>query len=79
MTRSAIVIPVFNGLPQLADCLASRSWVAGVPDVDAVLVDCGSEDGSRAFVAGEHPWCQSSRRSNVVKPFCRHSTRIAVG
>jgi len=56
VTRSAIVIPVFKGMPQLADCLASLSWVARVPDVDAVLVDCGSEDGSRAFVAEEYPW-----------------------
>lgn len=52
----AIVIPVFNGMPQLGACLESIEWTRDLPDVDVVVVDCGSTDGSREYVASEHPW-----------------------
>ena len=59
MTRSAIVIPVFKGMPHLATCLESLTWVRERQDVDVVVVDCGSTDGSREYVRSRHPWVHS--------------------
>ena len=51
---TSLVIPVFNGLPQLSDCLRSLSWAQEM-GVGVVVVDSGSTDGSREVVAALAP------------------------
>lgn len=43
---SCIVIPMFNGLPQISDCLKSLAWAESRDDVRIVVVDSCSTDGS---------------------------------
>jgi Glycosyl transferase family 2 len=65
----SVVIPVFNGLPYL---IATVESVLGqtYTDIELVLVDGGSSDGSREWVeAFEHP--------NVVKDFLPAGTPAA--
>ena len=66
---ASVVIPVFNGLPYLL--LAVDSVLAQThPDIEIVLVDGGSSDGSREWVeAFEHP--------RVVKDYLPKGTPAA--
>jgi len=57
VTHTTVVIPVFNGLPQLADCLTSLAWSPEL-GVSVVVVDAGSTDGSLAAVADLAPSAQ---------------------
>lgn len=47
----SVVIPVFNGLPYLADAVASVLQQTN-SDLELVLVDGGSTDGSREWIHG---------------------------
>jgi GT2 family glycosyltransferase len=51
---TAIVIPVFNGMPQLDACLRSLAWTQSA-DVAVVVVDAGSTDGSPEAVRRRVP------------------------
>lgn len=51
----SVVVPVFDGLPFLPQTVASVTG-QDYPDVELVLVDGGSTDGSRDWIASvEHP------------------------
>lgn len=50
--RAAVVIPSWNGLEDLRDCLASVRAQEG-PEAELMVVDNGSSDGSRAFLERE--------------------------
>jgi GT2 family glycosyltransferase len=55
MKRIGVVIPTWNGRHLLPFCLQA---LAGQTDVqlDVVVVDNGSRDDSREWLAREHPW-----------------------
>ena len=52
---TVIVVPVFNGMPQLGECLASLRWAAAA-GVRVLVVDSGSTDGSLEVVDGAGGW-----------------------
>ena len=54
MNRATVVIPNWNGMKWLQDCLQSLSDQAGA-DFDTVIVDNGSTDGSVAFIKSRFP------------------------
>jgi len=65
----SVVMPVFNGLPYLIDSVASVTG-QDYPEIELVLVDGGSSDGSRAWVEDvEHPY--------VVKDYLPKGTPAA--
>lgn len=53
MIRTTVVIPVYNGIDFLDDCL--KSVFASNTDVKVIVVDNGSEDGSCEFVEKNYP------------------------
>jgi GT2 family glycosyltransferase len=57
MPRVSVVIPNFNGMPHLPDCLDSLQRQA-YRDFVTVVVDNASEDGSCAWVRAHHPEVQ---------------------
>lgn len=65
MTRPlcSVVIPTYNGRALLETCLASvaRHRPRG-SDIDVVVADDGSTDGTADWLAGAHPWVRVVRR-----------------
>jgi glycosyltransferase involved in cell wall biosynthesis len=62
--RFSIATPVFNGMPWLAECVASIENQRVDVDVEHLVLDGGSTDGSRAWLAA-HP---DPRRRDVLEP-----------
>lgn len=59
MAEISIVIPNFNGLRFLADCLGSLEMQrASAPEFDVIVVDNGSQDGSVALIERDWPQVQ---------------------
>ena len=50
----SIIIPAWNGRQDLPACLCALEQQTGV-DVEVIVVDNGSEDGSADYVAARHP------------------------
>lgn len=50
----AVIIVNWNGMPQLPACLLALSR-QDYPDVEVIVVDNGSQDGSAAFIAANYP------------------------
>jgi glycosyltransferase involved in cell wall biosynthesis len=48
--RISIVTPVFNGMPWLPEAVASIADQVGDLDVEHIILDAGSNDGSRAWL-----------------------------
>jgi glycosyltransferase involved in cell wall biosynthesis len=67
--RVSVVIPVFNGLPYLLETISSVEAQTH-PDVELVLVDGGSTDGSRELI-------ESYQRDNLVKDYLPIGTPAA--
>lgn len=67
--RVSVVIPVFNGLPYLQETIASVETQTH-PNVELVLVDGGSTDGSRELIERYHG-------DNVVKDYLPIGTSAA--
>jgi len=56
MIKTTVVIPNYNGIGYLKDCLSTLEMNRGDDyDFDTIVVDNGSEDGSAAFVRENHP------------------------
>ena len=66
----SVVMPIFNGLPYLAESVDSV-LAQSLPDVELVLVDGGSNDGSRE-------WVESFRHPRVVKDYLPAGTPAGV-
>ena len=54
MSRATVVIPNYNGMRFLPDCLSSLA-AQSEPDVEIILVDNGSSDESVSFVRQHYP------------------------
>jgi GT2 family glycosyltransferase len=54
--RTAVVIPVFNGLTELKHCVAALAWARDDGETCVIVVDSGSTDGTLAFLAEDAPW-----------------------
>ena len=67
--RVSVVIPVFNGLPYLPETVASVEAQTH-PNVELVLVDGGSSDGSRE-------WIERYERANLIKEYLPAGTPAA--
>ena len=52
--RASVVIPSWNGLSWLPECLRSIAEQT-VPAAEVIVVDNGSRDGSRSFLRARHP------------------------
>lgn len=52
----SIILVNFNDRAHLARCLSSLEKNAGVLDIEAILVDNNSEDGSQELVRASFPW-----------------------
>lgn len=59
----SLVVPVFNVEPYLAECLASIADNAGAIDLELIVIDDGSTDGSLALA---HAFLQAERRLPAV-------------
>ena len=57
MTEVTVVIPNYNGIGYLKDCLDTLREQS-CKRYSTILVDNGSEDGSVAFVQAEYPWVE---------------------
>lgn len=55
MAEVTVVIPNYNGIGYLKDCLDTLK-VQSFQDFSALVVDNGSEDGSAEFVRAYYPW-----------------------
>lgn len=56
MIKTTVVIPNYNGINYLKDCLATLAMNRDEDyDFDTIIVDNGSTDGSAAFVRENHP------------------------
>ena len=53
--KTAVVIPNYNGIEYIDACLRSLCFQTLKPD-RIIVVDNGSEDGSREYVGKEFPW-----------------------
>jgi GT2 family glycosyltransferase len=60
--RVSVVVCVYNGAATLADCLDALAKV-DYPDVDVIVVDDGSTDGSRE-IAARYPWVTLVAKGN---------------
>ncbi|MFQ5524617.1 MAG: glycosyltransferase family 2 protein [Thermoanaerobaculia bacterium] len=58
MPNASVVIPTRNGLDYLPDCLASLERQT-LPDIEVIVVDNGSTDSSRAYLAKAYPWVRT--------------------
>ena len=57
MTKITVVIPNYNGIMFLRDCLqALAEQVADTPAYEVLVVDNGSADGSLELIEREFPW-----------------------
>ena len=59
--RVSVVIPNFNGMPHLPECLATLSSQS-FADFEVVMVDNASTDESVEWVRREHPWVRIVQR-----------------
>lgn len=60
MPEITVVIPNYNGIKYLPDCLKSlRQQEPGTPDFTVLVVDNGSDDGSVAYLREEWPNVQT--------------------
>ena len=55
MAEVTVVIPNYNGIGYLKDCLDTLREQT-YRDYEVLLVDNGSGDGSRAFAEEHYPW-----------------------
>lgn len=53
--RLSIILITWNGRKLLAKCLESMSFLIGRPDVEIIVVDNGSEDGTIHFLHDKYP------------------------
>ena len=53
--KTAVVIPNYNGIEYIDACLRSLEFQTLKPD-RVIVVDNGSDDGSREYVEKEYPW-----------------------
>ena len=58
MAKITVVIPNYNGLHFLKPCLESLEKQSILADLDLIVVDNGSKDGSKDFVLGKYPWAE---------------------
>lgn len=57
MTKITVVIPNYNGVRYLPECLQSLAeQKKGAPEYEVVVVDNGSTDGSLALIESEFSW-----------------------
>lgn len=56
MAKITVVIPNYNGLHFLKPCLESLKKQSLFSDLEVLVVDNGSKDGSQEFVREECPW-----------------------
>jgi len=79
MQRTAIVIPTYNAMPQLAATLAELAWAESRDDVEVVLADSGSRDATLSHVKARAPWAtvvrgdQSMWWAAATNIGCRHA------
>ena len=55
MCKVSVIIPNYNGKKYLKDCLDAMENQS-FRDFEVLLVDNGSEDGSREYVEEVYPW-----------------------
>ena len=55
MCKVSVIIPNYNGKKYLKDCLDAMENQS-FRDFEVLLVDNGSEDGSREYVEEAYPW-----------------------
>ena len=66
----SVVIPTYNGLPLLEVCLASvERHLPGGLDVEVLVADDGSTDGTASWLAERYPWVRLVRME-VNGGFC---------
>ncbi len=58
MLRTAIIMPTHNALPQLRATLEALAWAKHRDDVELVVADAASSDGTPQFLAAETPWAR---------------------
>ena len=55
MAEVTVVIPNYNGIGYLRDCLDTLN-MQSFQDFSVLVVDNGSEDGSAGIVRRDYPW-----------------------
>lgn len=79
MRKTSIIIPTFNGLPLLKDCVASiRRHTEGVPH-EVIVVDNGSTDGTVNFCLQERLAFVSLPANAGFPAACNYGLRAAGG
>lgn len=77
MKKITIVIPNFNGIHFLQDCLqALMEQESGTPEYDVLVVDNGSQDGSLELIAEKFPQVQVEALSENTG-FC-HAVNVGI-
>ncbi len=56
--KSTIVIPNFNGIKYIENCLISLQKCLNFGEFHVIVVDNGSKDGSKDIVANQYPWVE---------------------
>ena len=51
MKRATVIIPTYNGAARISPCLRALCFMAGAEDVELLVVDDGSTDGTAAVAA----------------------------
>ena len=76
MIKATVVIPNYNGVKYIRDCLESLCRLDERGLFEVLVVDNGSGDGSLEIVKGEYPWVQVVELSENTG-FC-HAVNVGI-